>query len=197
MEDLVNEVDILSSIIILLSMLLSYFRGFLRECFTIAAWLMSAILSLNLAPSLVPFLVKTPFLEELFLGNCPLTMIISFVLSFVISLTFFSLIITFFNLGNPSETERSILANLDKMGGIIFGFGRSILILIFLIIFLQDFFPRSYLPANAAEKLDASLSNKLLMPSKNFIRAKVSNNASIWLSETYELILKNECREKT
>ena len=193
--ELFNEIDILSFIIVLLSILLSYFRGFLRECFTVLAWAMSAILSLNLGPSLIPIIQEIPLLDEFFLGNCPLTMLVSFVLSFVISLTVFSLLITFLNPRMSLYGEASIFGSINNMGGIIFGFSRSIIILIFLLICVQDLLPRSFFPTGIIEKVDNSLSSQLLMPSKIFIKEKVSNNASDWLSKTYELILKNECQE--
>ena len=193
--ELFNEIDILSFIIVLLSILLSYVRGFLRECFTVLAWAMSAILSLNLGPSLIPIIQEIPLLDEFFLGNCPLTMLVSFVLSFVISLTVFSLLITFLNPRMSLYGEASIFGSINNMGGIIFGFSRSIIILIFLLICVQDLLPRSFFPTGIIEKVDNSLSSQLLMPSKIFIKEKVSNNASDWLSKTYELILKNECQE--
>ena len=195
--ELFNEIDILSFIIVLLSILLSYVRGFLRECFTVLAWAMSAILSLNLGPSLIPIIQEIPLLDEFFLGNCPLTMLVSFVLSFVISLTVFSLLITFLNPRMSLYGEASIFGSINNMGGIIFGFSRSIIILIFLLICVQDLLPRSFFPTGIIEKVDNSLSSQLLMPSKIFIKEKVSNNASDWLSKTYELILKNECQEYT
>ena len=195
--ELFNEIDILGFIIVLLSILLSYFRGFLRECFTVLAWAMSAILSLNLGPSLIPIIQEIPLLDEFFLGNCPLTMLVSFVLSFVISLTVFSLMITFLNPRMSLSGEGSIFGNINNMGGVIFGFSRSIIILIFLLICVQDLLPRSFFPTGIIEKVDNSLSSQLLMPSKIFIKEKVSNNASDWLSKTYELILKNECQKYT
>lgn len=195
--ELFNEIDILGFIIVLLSILLSYFRGFLRECFTVLAWAMSAILSLNLGPSLIPIIQEIPLLDEFFLGNCPLTMLVSFVLSFVISLTVFSLLITFLNPRMSLSGEASIFGNINNMGGVIFGFSRSIIILIFLLICVQDLLPRSFFPTGIIEKVDNSLSSQLLMPSKIFIKEKVSNNASDWLSKTYELILKNECQKYT
>ncbi|MDG2354465.1 MAG: CvpA family protein [Paracoccaceae bacterium] len=195
--ELFNEIDILSFIIVFISILLSYFRGFLRECYTVLAWALSAILSLNLGPSLIPIIQEIPFLDEFFLGNCPLTMLISFVLSFVISLTIFSLLITFFNPRTSLYGEVSIFGNLNNMSGIIFGFSRSIIILIFLLICVQDLLPRSFFSTSIIEKVNNSLSSQLLMPSKIFIKEKISNNASDWLSKTYELILKNECQEYT
>ena len=93
--------------------------------------------------------------------------------------------------------EASIFGSINNMGGIIFGFSRSIIILIFLLICVQDLLPRSFFPTGIIEKVDNSLSSQLLMPSKIFIKEKVSNNASDWLSKTYELILKNECQEYT
>ena len=195
--ELVNEIDFLSLTIILLSILLSYFRGILRECFTVLAWVLSAVLSLNFGPDLIPVIVKISFLEEFFLGNCPLSMLVSFVLAFVLSLTFFSLLITFALPSLSRDREVSILGNLDRMAGVIFGFGRAIIILIFLLICVQDLLPRSYLPSSLLNTVDMSLSNKFLMPSKTFIAEKVSNEASTWLNATYELILKNECSEES
>ena len=194
--ELVNWVDLLSLFIIVVSILLSYSRGFLRECFTILAWIFSAILSIKIGPEIVPFMVKTPFLEEFFLGNCPLTMLVSFVLTFVISLTIFSLFIPFISPKLSTDGERSFLSTFDKMAGIIFGFGRSIIILIFLMICVQDLLSSLYISSNIKQEIETSLSNKLLLPSKVLIKEEISNGASIWLNETYELILKNECGGK-
>ena len=191
--ELVNEVDLLSSAIILLSILLSYFRGILRECFTIVAWIVSLALSINFGPNLIPIMVEIPFLQEFFLGNCPLTMLVSFVLAFVLSLTFFSLLITFTVPRQSKDREISILGNLDRMAGIMFGFGRAIVILIFLLICVDDLLQRSYLPDSLLKKLDESASNKFLMPSKTLIKEEVFENASTWFSDTYQLILNNEC----
>ena len=191
--ELVNEVDLLSSAIILLSILLSYFRGILRECFTIVAWIVSLALSINFGPNLIPIMVEIPFLQEFFLGNCPLTMLVSFVLAFVLSLTFFSLLITFSVPRQSKDREISILGNLDRMAGIMFGFGRAIVILIFLLICVDDLLQRSYLPDSLLKKLDESASNKLLMPAKTLIKEEVFENASTWFSDTYQLILNNEC----
>ena len=191
--ELVNEVDLLSSAIILLSILLSYLRGILRECFTIVAWIVSLALSINFGPNLIPIMVEIPFLQEFFLGNCPLTMLVSFVLAFVLSLTFFSLLITFSVPRQSKDREISILGNLDRMAGIMFGFGRAIVILIFLLICVDDLLQRSYLPDSLLKKLDESASNKFLMPSKTLIKEEVFENASTWFSDTYQLILNNEC----
>ena len=195
--ELVNEIDFLSSIIILVSISLSYFRGALRECFTVVAWVMSVVLSLSFGPDLIPVILQISFLEEFFLGNCPLTMLVSFVLAFVLSLTFISLLITFALPSLSRDRELSILGNLDRMAGVIFGFGRAIIILIFMLICVQDLLPRSYLPSSLLKTVEMSLPNQFLMPSKMFITEKVSNNASNWLNATYELILKNECPEES
>ena len=195
--ELVNEIDFLSSIIILVSILLSYFRGVLRECFTVIAWVMSVVLSLSFGPDLIPVILQISFLEEFFLGNCPLTMLVSFVLAFVLSLTFISLLITFALPSLPRDRELSILGNIDRMAGVIFGFGRAIIILIFMLICVQDLLPRSYLPSSLLKTVEMSLSNQFLMPSKMFITEKVSNNASSWFNATYELILNNECPEES
>ena len=191
--ELVNEVDLLSSAIILLSILLSYLRGILRECFTIVAWIVSLALSINFGPNLIPIMVEIPFLQEFFLGNCPLTMLVSFVLAFVLSLTFFSLLITFTVPRQSKDREISVLGNLDRMAGIMFGFGRAIVILIFLLICVDDLLQRSYLPDSLLKKLDESASIKFLMPSKTLIKEEVFENASTWFSDTYQLILNNEC----
>ena len=191
--ELSNGIDIFSTAIIIASILLSYTRGFMRECFTIIAWIISAISSIKLGPALVPIMTDLPFLEEFFLGNCPLTMLVSFVLTFVITLTICSLLVPLFSPKFSLEKEPSLWITLDRMGGLLFGFARSLIILIFLLICFQDVVPRLYLPTTMNEALEASLLNNLLGPSKIFVKQEIYSNASTWLKEPYELILRNEC----
>ena len=120
-----NAVDIISLVIILVSVFLSFSRGLIRECYTIISWILSFFSAIQFGPIILPVILDTPFLDEFLLGNCPLAIIISYVITFVLSITFFSIILIVFNISKSNETQ-TIINNLDKFGGILFGFMRSV-----------------------------------------------------------------------
>ena len=135
-----NTADIISIIVVLFSIFLSFSRGLIRECYTIIAWVLSFFSSLQFGPMVLPLILGVPFLEELLLGNCPLAMLLSYVITFVLSLTFFSVLISFLNI-TKINAHQSIMSIIDKFGGILFGFIRSIFILLLILICFQDIFP--------------------------------------------------------
>ena len=149
-----NVVDIISLIIIIISVLLSFSRGLIRECYTIISWILSFFSAIQFGPMILPLILGISFLEEFLLGNCPLAIIISYVITFVLSITFFSILIIFLNVSKTTENQ-TIMSIIDKFGGILFGFTRSIIILLLILIFIQDLLPD--LNFKSAEDLIQSL----------------------------------------
>ena len=188
-----NTVDIISFILILMSVILSYSRGLTRECLTIIAWILSFISSIQLGPTILPFILNFPFLEEFLLGNCPLAMLFSYIITFLFSLTFFSIVIAILNISKTTELH-SVWSSIDKIGGVLFGFIRSIIMLILILIFIQDFLPDFKFKNKIVGSMNESITSQLLMPSKNYLYNFISKNGQKWLTTTYILVLKNECK---
>ena len=192
--EITTWIDLTSLAIGGLSVLLSFSRGFFRECLTILVWVLSALGSLTFGPSLVPLMLEVPTLADFFLDNCPLTMLVAFVASFVISLMILSLLAKLLlPLNAVTGNTGSLWKGIDQTAGIFFGFLRAIIILVFLLITIQDFLPDVYLPKGFDKALDKSVTNKLLAPSKTIISQELIGKSSIFLKGTYKFIMTNNC----
>ena len=187
-----NIVDIISLVIIAISIILGFSRGLIRECYTILAWILSFISTIQLGPFILPFTLSIPLLEEFFLGNCPLAMLVSYIVTFVLSLTFFSILIILVNISKTNENN-PFLRSADRFGGMFFGFMRSILVLLLLLIFTQDFLPEFSQKNKITESIDKSITTNFLEPSKDYLSILIYKNGEIWLKNTYDFILNNEC----
>ena len=190
-----NTADIISIIVVLFSIFLSFSRGLIRECYTIIAWVLSFFSSLQFGPMVLPLILGVPFLEELLLGNCPLAMLLSYVITFVLSLTFFSVLISFLNI-TKINAHQSIMSIIDKFGGILFGFIRSIFILLLILICFQDIFPNFNFKTTINLSIQESYTFKFLEPSKNYLSKLFTDNGEKWLNTTYEVILQNDCKKR-
>ena len=187
-----NIVDIISLIIIIISVLLSFSRGLIRECYTIISWILSFFSTIQFGPMILPLILGIPFLEEFLLGNCPLAIIISYIITFVLSITFFSILIIILNVSKTNETQ-TIMSSLDKFGGILFGFIRSIIILLLILIFTQDLLPDFNFKNEINNSIDKSIISNFLQPSKIYISDIMYENGEKWLKTTYNFVLNNNC----
>ena len=188
-----NVVDIISLIIIIISVLLSYSRGLIRECFTIISWILSFFSAIQFGPMILPLILGISFLEEFLLGNCPLAIIISYVITFVLSITFFSILIIFLNVSKTTENQ-TIMSIIDKFGGILFGFTRSIIILLLILIFTQDLLPDFIYKSNINQSIDNSITSNFLTPSKIYLSDIIYEYGEKWLKNTYSFVLNNTCK---
>ena len=187
-----NVVDIIGIIIIVISVLLSFSRGLIRECYTIIAWILSFFSALQFGPMILPLILGVPFLEEFLLGNCPLAMIISYVITFVLSIALFSILIIVLNISTTKENQ-TIISNLNKFGGILFGFMRSIIILLLILIFTQDLLPDFNFKSEVNNSINKSIIFNFLEPSKIYISEIIYENGEEWLKTTYNFVLNNKC----
>ena len=187
-----NVVDIISLIIITISVLLSYSRGLIRECFTIISWILSFFSTIQFGPMILPLILGIPFIEEFLLGNCPLAIIISYIVTFVLSITFFSILIIVLNISKTTDNQ-SIISSFDKFGGILFGFIRSIIILLLILIFTQDLLPDFNFKSEINNSIQKSMIFNFLEPSKIYISEIIYENGEIWLETTYNFVLNNKC----
>ncbi len=187
-----NVVDIISLIIIITSVLLSFSRGLIRECYTIISWILSFFSAIQFGPMILPLILGIPFLEEFLLGNCPLAIIISYIITFVLSITFFSILIIILNISGTNNTQ-TIISNLDKFGGVLFGFIRSIIILLIILIFTQDLLPDFNFKSEINNSINSSISSNILEPSKNYLSEIIYENGEKWLKTTYSFVLNNTC----
>lgn len=125
MED-INLIDLLSLLIIFISAILAYFRGFFRELLAIVSWILSALSAFLFAPQINPLINQIPVVQEILIDSCQLSILISFVISFILILIVLSLLIPLLT----NVVQQSSLNGLDRLLGLCFGALRGILIII-------------------------------------------------------------------
>ncbi|WP_147105936.1 CvpA family protein [Tateyamaria sp. syn59] len=117
-------IDGVVAVVIILSALLAYGRGFVREAMAIAGWIAAAILAFLFAPRVEPLVREIPVVGDFIADSCELSIIGAFALVFAVALIVVSLFTPLFS----SLVQRSALGGLDQGLGFLFGVARGILL---------------------------------------------------------------------
>lgn len=117
-------VDGVVAIVIILSALLAYGRGLVREIMAIAGWIAAAILAFMFAPRVEPLVREIPVVGSFLADSCELSVIGAFAIVFAVALIIVSLFTPLFS----SLVQRSALGGVDQGLGFIFGVARGVLL---------------------------------------------------------------------
>ena len=71
-------VDAVVAVIILISAILAYSRGFIREAMSIVGWIAAAVVAYLFAPRAVPLIKEVPILKDFIADSCELSVIAAF-----------------------------------------------------------------------------------------------------------------------
>ncbi len=112
--------------VIIISAILAYSRGLVREILAIGGWVIAAILAYIFAPSAEPLIKEIPLVGE-FIGNsCELGLIAAFAVVFVVALVIVSLFTPMF----AGAVQRSAVGGVDAGLGFLFGVARGVLLVL-------------------------------------------------------------------
>ena len=117
-------IDGVVAVVIVLSALLAYSRGIVREGMAILGWIAAAVLGFMFGPQLRPLMTEIPVIGEFMTGSCELSVIGGFAAVFTIALV----IMSFFTPLFSTLVQRSALGGLDQALGFLFGVARGILL---------------------------------------------------------------------
>ena len=96
--------------VIILSALLAYSRGFVREGMAILGWVLAAVLAFMFAPQVEPLVKEIPVLGDYLADSCELAIIAAFGAVFAVSLVIVSLFTPLF----ASMVQQSALGGIDQ-----------------------------------------------------------------------------------
>jgi membrane protein required for colicin V production len=117
-------IDGVVAVVIVVSALLAYSRGFVREVLAIAGWIGAAILAFLFADQAQPLVQQIPVLGDFIGDSCELSIIASFAAVFAVALILFSIFTPLFS----GAIQRSALGGLDQGLGFLFGVARGVLL---------------------------------------------------------------------
>lgn len=164
------------AVLILLSAILAYSRGFVREAMAIAGWVGAAFLAFLFAPSVQPLVKEIPVVGDFLKDSCELSIIAGFGAVFAVGLILASLFTPLFS----SVVQRSALGGLDQGLGFLFGVLRGI-VLVGVAFLVYD----RAVAENTVPMVDDSRSAKIFASFQSNIDAAVPNDAPNWIVSRY------------
>lgn len=179
-----NIVDAGVAVVIIVSGILAYSRGFMREALAILGWIAAAVLAYMLAPAVQPLVREIPYLGNFLGDSCELTIIASFAVVFAIVLVLASLFTPLFS----SFVRNSAIGGIDQGAGFLFGIARGILLIaIALLVFDRA------VPPGTVELVENSRSSAVFGQLSGNLNEAVPEDAPNWLVGKYEELV-STCR---
>ncbi|MDR9393473.1 CvpA family protein [Roseovarius sp. SYSU LYC5161] len=117
-------IDGVVALVIVLSALLAYSRGFVREALAIAGWIVAGAVAFIFAPQVEPLVTEIPVVGDFIADSCELSMIGAFTIVFAVALIVASVITPLFS----SLVQRSAIGGIDQGLGFLFGVARGVLL---------------------------------------------------------------------
>lgn len=175
--DTFTLVDAGVAVIILVSGILAYSRGFVREALAIIGWVVAAILAFMLAPAAQPLIREIPYVGDFLGDSCELTVIAAFAAVFALALVLASLFTPLFS----SFIRNSALGGIDQGMGFFFGVVRGILLVaVALLVFDRA------VPPGSVDIVENSRSAAVFGQLSGNLNDAVPTDAPNWLVARYE-----------
>ena len=170
-------IDGVVAIVIILSALLAYGRGLVREIMAIVGWIAAAVLGFMFAPRVEPLVREIPVVGDIIADSCELSVIGAFAIVFSLALIVMSLFTPLFS----SLIRRSALGGLDQGLGFLFGVVRGLL-LVAIAFFVYD----TVITGQEFTIVDESRSAAVFGRFTGDIQEQEPEQALGWITQQYE-----------
>jgi membrane protein required for colicin V production len=168
--------------VIILSALLAYSRGVVRESLAIAGWVAAAVLAYIFAPQVQPLVKEIPVIGDFIADSCELSVIAAFAAVFALALVIASLFTPLFS----SLVQRSALGGLDQGFGFLFGVLRGILL-----VAIAFFVYETVITSQQIPMVDDSRSARVFAKMTGKIEDGDPEQALGWITAQYEDLVGN------
>ncbi|MGB3244473.1 MAG: CvpA family protein [Sulfitobacter sp.] len=175
-------IDGVVALVIIVSALLAYGRGLVREAMAIVGWIAAAILAFLFAPRVEPLVRELPVVGDFLADSCELSIIGAFALVMAGTLIIVSLFTPLFS----SLVQRSILGGLDQALGFIFGVARGVLL-----VAIAFFVYSTVISDQEITMVDDSRSAKVFGRFVGNIEERDPEQAMGWIQTRYEELVGN------
>jgi membrane protein required for colicin V production len=173
-------VDAVVAVVIVLSAILAYSRGLVRETLAIGGWVAAAVLAYLFAPQAEPLMKEVPVLRDVIAGSCEISMIAAFAAVFAVALVVMSIFTPLLS----SAVQRSALGGLDQGLGFFFGVLRGILLVAIAFIVYDR-----VVVGEAVAMVDNSQSARIFKDLQGRLAEQIPDDAPGWIVARYEDLL--------
>ena len=175
-------IDGIVAAVIVLSAILAYSRGFVRESLAIGGWIGAAVLAFLFAAAVRPMIAQVPFLDRFLGDSCELGTIAGFAVVFALALVLFSIITPLFS----SVVQRSALGGVDQGMGFLFGVARGILLVAIAFIIYDRVMPTQPVPM-----VENSRSSSVFERMRGQMDEQIPADAPGWIVARYEQLVRS------
>ncbi|WP_224814429.1 CvpA family protein [Hasllibacter sp. MH4015] len=169
--------------VIVISAILAYARGFVREVMSILGWIAAAVVAFLFAPNALPLITEIPYLGDFIGDSRELGILASFAIVFVVALVVVSLFTPLFS----SVVQRSALGGIDAGLGFLFGVARGVLLVVVALIAYDRVVGDEPIPA-----ISESRSAAVFASMQEQIEAQIPTDMPGWILERYNTLVGEE-----
>lgn len=176
-------IDGIVAVIIILSAILAYSRGLVRESLAIGGWILAAIVAFVFAPMAEPLMREVPILRDFLGDSCELSMIAAFAAVFALALIIVSIFTPLF----AGAVQRSALGGVDQGLGFLFGVARGVLLVVIALIIYDRVIVSDPIPM-----VDDSRTAAIFAQMSASIDEAIPEDAPGWVAARYDELI-NQC----
>lgn len=173
-------IDGVVALVILVSAILAYSRGFVREGMAIAGWAVAAVAAYYFAPAAVPLIKELPVLNEFLADSCELSVIAAFAGVLALALV----VVSIFTPLLASTIQRSALSGVDQALGFVFGVARGVLLVAIALVVYDR-----VMVSDAIAMVDDSRTAKVFARTQDKIDESIPDDAPGWIVARYETLV--------
>jgi len=166
--------------VIVISAILAYSRGFVREAMAIVGWIAAAVLAFIFAPQAEPLVREIPVLGDFLGDSCELSIIASFAAVFAVALVLASIFTPLF----AGAVQRSALGGVDQALGFLFGVARGVLLVAVALVVYDR-----VVTTNSIPMVDDSRTAQIFARARVGIDEQIPSDAPGWIVTRYEQLV--------
>ena len=174
-------VDAVVLLIVLISGMLAFARGFTREALALAGWIVAAFGAFYFAPFLEPLIREIPVVGEFLRSSCTLSVLAAFAVSFAIILVLISIFTPLIS----GAILDSALGSIDRGLGFLFGVARGVLLVAVLYLLYDLLVPLE----QRVEMVDGAASIAVIGDAAEAIRAGAPDRVPPWLGTRIDTLM--------
>ncbi|MEM7489823.1 MAG: CvpA family protein [Pseudomonadota bacterium] len=169
--------------IIVLSAILAYSRGLVREAMAVLGWVGAAVLAFTFAGAFEPLVREIPVVGDFLGDSCELAVLAAFSLVFAVSLV----VISFFTPLLSSAIRDSAVGGIDRGLGFLFGVARGVLLVAVAFVVYDRWTSNDGVPV-----VEQSRSAIIFARAQANIEQQIPEDAPSWIVTRYEALV-GEC----